>query len=83
MRILQLLRSILWNPELTLYIKHVDLLSAVDRSFDGKWEELRVNETYWNFVLATYGDVVEQAQAIVYTAKFPEAALWSEELQNL
>ena len=81
-RILQLLRSILWNPELTLYIKHVDMLSAEDRSSHGKWEELRVNETDWDFVLASYGNVVEQAQAIVYTAKFPEAALWSKELQN-
>ena len=81
-RILQLLRSILRNPELTLYIKHVDMLSAENRSFHGKWEDLRVNETDWEFVLASYKDVVEQAQAIVYTAKFPEAALWSEALQN-
>ena len=82
-RILQLLRSILRNPELTLYIKHVDMLSAENRSSHGKWEDLRVNETDWDFVLANYGDVVQQAQAIVYTAKFPEPALWSEELQNL
>lgn len=80
-RILQLLRSILRNPELTLYIKHVDMLSAENRSSHGKWEDLRVNETDWDFVLANYGDVVQQAQAIVYTAKFPEAALWSEALQ--
>ncbi|KAL4889136.1 hypothetical protein BDV59DRAFT_187268 [Aspergillus ambiguus] len=80
-RILLLFRAILQKPERASNIQHLSLLSHQRVKSTDLWEPPSC-KTPWKEELTGFTDVLQHAQAIVKSARFPDADTWNLALES-
>lgn len=82
-RILQLLRTVIQNPEYAMLIQHVTLVSPQGHVDKNRWVEKKVKDNAsWGEEVSRHRDVVGLAHGIVENAKFPDSSKWKSALDN-